>query len=208
MKTILHLTLAIFISIQLCSCKENAQKNTDVNTNDTVPQSITKEKKENTRKTAIVNIEADISGKKFSLTEYNPETSTDVVFLDGGLQFRIHDYQNKSVLVNIYSPEMFAKLPLTITRQSLALPPKEAATSKTQSRLEILIPSPQHFQGDNKILYEGSVTLEELSTTQILINFDGKGIAHGARKKTENLFPMKGRIKLENFSIYDARMKE
>ncbi|MBD0779281.1 hypothetical protein HPE56_15885 [Maribacter sp. ANRC-HE7] len=203
-----RLLIATVIILLLFSCKENARKNTDVNTNNTVPQSMNKEKKANTRKTAIVNVEADISGKKFSLTEYNPEASTDVVFLNGGLQFRIHDYQNKSVLVNLYSPEIFAKLPITITQQSLALPPKEAATSKTQSRIEILIPSPQHFQGDNKILYEGSVTLEELSTTKILINFDGKGIAHGARKKTENLFPMKGRIKLENFSIYDTRMKE
>lgn len=208
MKTILYTTYLLIILLSLFSCKEKAQKNIDLKTNNTVPQLISKQKKANTRKTASVSIEADVNGEKFRLTEYNPEVSTDVVFLDGGLQFRVNDYQKKSVLVNLYAPEMFAILPLTISPQSLALPPKEVATSKTQSRLQILIPSPQQLQGDNKVLYEGSVTIEELSETKILINFKGMGIALGARKITENLFPMKGQIKLENFSIYDARITE
>ena len=71
MKTTRNITLAIFISILLFSCKEAVKNSNSPVVEITVNQPATKKKKDNTRKIAKVNIKATVNGEDFSLTTYN-----------------------------------------------------------------------------------------------------------------------------------------
>ena len=162
----------------------------------------TKKNEENKPIVGLVKVQID--GKSFRMTDFDQELTTDVTYLDNGVQFRIEDINKQTVLVNMYAPGLLQKIPITIAQQSSALDPEEAFSVKTQSRLEINIPSESPVQGDVKVLYEGTVSLEELTNSKLVVTFMGKGFSLGSNKK--ELFPMQGEIVLENFNVYDARM--
>ncbi|WP_419211515.1 hypothetical protein ACNR9Q_12300 [Maribacter sp. X9] len=150
---------------------------------------------------ATVSINLD--GQALPWGVLDTKRSTDVTLLDNGLQFRLNDTDNRSVLVNLYAPDFFNQIPIRITQQTSALAPEDVYKVKTQSRLEVLVPSEYPVQGDAKVLYEGDVTLEQYSRSALTVTFQGKGLPLGASKT--QLFPMEGKIVLENFEIYDAR---
>ena len=75
MKTTRNITLAIFISILLFSCKEAVKNSNSPVVEITVNQPATKKKKDNTRKIAKVNIKATVNGEDFSLTTYKRFTA-------------------------------------------------------------------------------------------------------------------------------------
>lgn len=207
MKTKFSFIAVLLIGITF-SCKEEVKKSVSPVVKTTVPQTFAKKKKENTRKTAIVNIEAVINGENFSLTKYNSEKSTDVVYQNNALQFRITDFDGKSVLVNLQSPEMFNQKPITIRQQTAALAIKEVHGTKEQSKLAF------DFKSDDPAIpiiyemYDGELVVEEFSDTKIIITFNGRGFPYGINNKQNNLFPMQGKIVTENFSINDFRIKE
>jgi hypothetical protein len=208
MKTIYNITLVIGISILLFSCKEEVKKSVNPVVETTVPQTATKKKKENTRKVAIVNIEAVVNGENFSLTKYNTEKSTDVIYQNNAVQFRITDFDGQSVMVNLQSPEMFGKKPITIRQQTVALPIKEVHGTKVQSKLTFDFKSDEPAIPIIYEMYDGELIVEEFSDTKIVITFDGRGSLWGITNKEANLFPMQGKIITENFSINDFRMEE
>ncbi|NCO64429.1 MAG: hypothetical protein GW839_00020 [Flavobacteriales bacterium] len=205
MKTSFHITLIFMVSMTFFSCKSDIKTSSEETVKTTISETSKKEKNEKTRKTATINMEAVINGENFSLTDYDPVSSTDVVFLDNGIQFRINDVNKQGVLVNMYAPDLLKQIPITISQQTSALKPEEAYNIKTQSRLEIVIPSKSPVQGDTKVLLQGTVSLEALSENKLTVIFTGNGFALGSNKK--NLFPMQGKIVLENFNVYDGRMQ-
>ena len=198
----------MLIVSNLSSCKNDTKTNSETTVKTTIPETSKNKKKEDTRKTAIVNIEAVVNGKDFSLTKYNPEKSTDVVYLNNAVQFRISDFDGQSVLVNLQSPEMFKQKPITIRQQTVALPIKEVQGTKEQSRLTF------DYKSDNPAipiiyeLYDGELVVTEFSDTKIVITFNGRGSLWGSTNKKANLFPMQGKIVMKNFTINDFRMNE
>lgn len=194
------------VAIAFFSCKNDSKSSSEATVKKAIEILPEKKTNEKTRKTVTINMEAVINGENFSLTDYDPVSSTDVVFLDNGIQFRINDVNKQGVLVNMYAPDLLKQIPITISQQTSALKPEEAYNVKTQSRLEVVIPSKNPVQGDTKVLYQGAVLLEELSENKLTVTFTGKGFALGSNKKS--LFPMQGKIILENFNVYDYRMKD
>lgn len=190
------------MTLLMAACKNDTKTGTkhDVKTNDMT--TITKKDKEKKIVTGLV--EAQIDGKPFKMDNFDQELTTDVVFLDNGIQFRINDVNKQMILVNMYAPDLLEHIPIVISQQSSALKVGEAYKVKTQSRVEVEIPSGKYLQGDVKVLFQGTVALEELSKNKLTVTFAGKGFNKGSNMK--NLFPMQGKIILENFNVYDFRM--
>ncbi len=199
MKKIISFVLFIILIV---SCKNETKKNEnqDVKTS-VLPTPV---KKEQERKIITGMVEAQIDGQPFNMNTFDQKLTTDVTFLDNGIQFRINDVNKKSVLVNMYAPDLLKHIPITISQQTSALEIEEAYKVKTQSRLEVVIPSEQPMQGDSKVLYTGTVSLEELSENKLVVTFSGNGFSSGSTLKKE-LFPMEGKIVLDNFNVYDFR---
>jgi hypothetical protein len=197
----------MLLASNLFGCKSDIKTSSEETVKTTIPETSKKEKKENTRKTAIVQIDAVVNGENFSLTTYNPEKSTDVVYQNNAVQFRITDFDGQSVMVNLQSPEMFNKKPFTIRQQTAALPIKEVHGTKEQSKLSF------DFKSDNPAnpiiyeMYDGELAVEEFSDNKIIITFNGRGFLLGINNKEANLFPMQGKIITENFSVNDFRIE-
>tara|TARA_R110000868_G_C10793309_1_gene756504 strand:- start:407 stop:1036 length:630 start_codon:yes stop_codon:yes gene_type:complete len=208
MKTTRNITLAIFISILLFSCKEAVKNSNSPVVEITVNQPATKKKKDNTRKIAKVNIKATVNGEDFSLTTYNPEKSTDVIYQNNAVQFRITDFSGQSVLVNLQSPDMFSQKPFTIRQQTAALPIQEVHGTKEQSKLSFDFKSEDPAIPIIYEMYDGELVVEKFSDTKIVITFNGRGFRWGINNKEANLFPIDGSIVIENFSINDFRITE
>jgi hypothetical protein len=206
MKKKITYIVTIILITSFFSCKQNTKKDIDSSVKTSLPEATKSKKKENTRKIAIVNIEAVVNGENFSLTKYNPEKSTDVVYQNNAAQFRITDFDGQSVMVNLQSPEMFSNKPLTISQQTVALPIKEVHNTKEQSKLTF------DFKNDDPArpiiyeLYDGELIVEEFSDTKIIITFNGRGSKWGINNKKANLFPMQGKIVSEHFTINDFRI--
>jgi hypothetical protein len=152
-------------------------------------------------------VETIIGDAKLLITEFNTKNSTSVVFLKDGLQFKILDNNNKSVLVNMYGPGLLDKTPFTIYNIIESLPVEEVYKSKTKSKLEILLPGKKASMKDLKKLYKGSMTLLEVSDQKIVVTFKGTGVNGDTEVniRDENQFPMDGVIEINNFDIYDMR---
>ena len=205
MKNVYSLSSFVFTLLFTSSffnCKNETKENVKQETSTAVLSTVPTKNKESKEVTGLV--EAQIDGKSFKTSELDQKLTTDVTLLDNGIQFRINDVNKQSVLVNMYAPDLLKQVPITISQQSSALSPEDTFNVKTQSRLEINIPSEQPVQGDVKVLYEGTVTLAELSESKLVVTFSGKGFPNGSNKKS--LFPMEGKIVLENFNVYDGRM--
>jgi hypothetical protein len=192
----------------LFSCKNETKTSSETAVKTTIPEMSKKKRKEDARKTAIVNIEAVVNGENFSLTKYNTEKSTDVVYQNNAVQFRITDFDGQSVMVNLQSPEMFGNKPITIRQQTVALPIKEVHGTKTQSKLTFEFKSNDPAIPIIYEMYDGELVVEEFSETKIVITFDGRGSRWGIDDNERNLFPMKGKIITENFSVNDFRIQE
>lgn len=208
MKTTRNITLAIGIGLLLFSCKEAVKNSNNPVVETTVNQPATKKKKDNTRKIAKVNIKATVNGQDFNLTEYNPEKSTDVIYQNNAVQFRITDFSGQSVQVNLQSPDMFSQKPFTIRQQTAALPIQEVHGTKEQSKLSFDFKSEDPAVPIIYEMYDGELVVEKFSDTKIVITFNGSGFPYGANNKEAKLFPMHGRIVTENFSINDFRINE
>ncbi|MGB5460586.1 MAG: hypothetical protein WBM91_15225 [Eudoraea sp.] len=152
-------------------------------------------------------VEAVIGDTQLLITEFNTKNSTSVVFLEDGLQFKILDNSNRSVLVNMYAPKLLDKIPFTINRIIESLSTEEASNSKTKGKLEILLPGKKVSMKDIKMLYKGSMTLIEVSDHKIVVAFKGSGVNSDTEvsSRDENQFPMEGVIEINNFELYDMR---
>ncbi|MGB5205603.1 hypothetical protein [Eudoraea sp.] len=152
-------------------------------------------------------VEAVIGDTQFLITEFNAKNSTSVVFLKDGLQFKILDNNNRSVLVNMYAPGLLDKFPFTINSIIESLSTEEASNSKTKGKLEILLPKKKASMQDIKMLYKGSITLKEASDHKIVVFFKGSGVNGDTEvnKRDEEQFPMEGVIEINNFEIYDMQ---
>jgi hypothetical protein len=208
MKTISIITTLILLTLTLFSCKNDTKTSSETTVKTTIAETSKKKKYEDTRKTAVVSIEAAVNGENFSLSTYNTEKSTDVVYQNNAVQFRITDFDGQSVMVNLQSPDMFKQKPLTIRQQTAALPIKEVHGTKEQSRLSFDFKSDDPSIAKTYEMYDGELVVEEFSDTKIVITFDGRGSRFGINNKEGNLFPMQGKIVTENFSINDFRMEE
>lgn len=199
-----NLIFSTLLAVVLVSCKNEAQNvsNEETGAGEISHGSRSKESSDE-RKTIKGKVEVQFDGQTASFTDFDQNISTDVVYLDNGIQFRINSLNNQSVLVNLYSPDFFKKIPITISQQSYALPLKESFNVKTQSRLEVTIPSIPENKRDYKVLYEGTVTLNELSENRLVVTFSGTGLPIGDSKT--DFFPLEGKIVLESFNVYDMR---
>ena len=152
-------------------------------------------------------VKAVIGETQLLITEFNPKNSTSVVFLKDGLQFKILDNNNRSVLVNMYAPGLLDRTPFTINRIIESLSAEDASKSNTKGKLEILLPGKKASMEDIKMLYKGSMTLTEASDQKIVVAFKGSGVNGDTEvsKRDENQFPMEGIIEINNFEIYDLR---
>jgi len=152
-------------------------------------------------------VEAVIGDTQLLITEFNAKNSTSVVFLKDGLQFKILDNNNRSVLVNLYAPGLLDRAPFTINRIIESLSAEEVGKSKTKGKLEILLPGKKASMEDIKMLYKGSMTLTEATDQKIVVAFKGSGVNGDTEvsKRDENQFPMEGVIEINNFEIYDMR---
>ena len=152
-------------------------------------------------------VEAVIGDTQLLITEFNAKNSTSVVFLKDGLQFKILDNNNRSVLVNLYAPGLLDRAPFTINRIIESLSAEEVGKSKTKGKLEILLPGKKASMEDIKMLYKGSMTLTEATDQKIVVAFKGSGVNGDTEvsKRDENQFPMEGVIEINNFEINDMR---
>lgn len=207
MKTKITSIIILLLLFNLVSCKSETKTTNETAVKTAAPETSKKKRNETTRKTANVSIEAVINGENFSLATYNPERSTDVVYMENAVQFRITDFDGQSVMVNMLSPKIFKQIPLTITQQTAALPIKEVNGTKEQSKLSFDFKSDDPGTAKTYEMYDGELILEEFSDTKIVITFNGIGFRYGINNKEGNLFPMQGKIVTENFSINDFRME-
>lgn len=200
-KNFLFSTLLCFV---LVSCKNDAQNSSNEATDANHVSRASKNKKQSEERKVISGIvEVQYDGQTANFTDFDQNMSTDVVYLDNGIQFRINTTNNQSVLVNMYAPDFFKKIPITISQQTYALPPGESGDVKSQSRLEVIIPTVPENKRDFKVLYKGTVTLNELSENRLVVTFSGTGLPIADSK--DDFFPFEGKIVLESFNIYDFR---
>lgn len=199
-----RLLMVVFLTVSLYGCKNELRNpaNTEVSDNDR-SYSSKKIKSSDERKVPTGTVNVQFDGESASFTDFDPNMTTDVTFLDNGIQFVITSMKKEAVLVNMYAPEFFKKIPITISQQSYAIPVGESFEVKTQSRLEVTIPNNPVHKRDTKVLYEGTVTLSELSENRLVLTFSGTGLPI-ADSKTD-FFPLSGKIVLENFNVYDFR---
>ena len=199
LRNLLVLTLLTFV---VFNCKNESKSNaTDDQDKELVSSKRTNKSEERKTPTGIVTVQFD--GETVEFTDFDPTITTDVVFLPNGIQFRINSLTQKIVLVNMYSPNLLDKIPISISQQSYALPAGESLEVETQSRLEVTIPSVPEKPRDYMVLYEGVVTLSELSENKLVVTFSGTGLPIADSKM--DLFPLEGKIVLENFNVYDMR---
>ena len=198
-KTLLFSTLMFFA---LVSCKNDAQNTPN---EEAFRESYSSKRENTSAKRKIIKgiVEVQFDGQTVTFTDFDQNKSTDVVYLNNGIQFRINSTNNQSVLVNMYSPDFFKKIPITISQQTYALSAKEYDQVKTQSKLEVIIPTIPEKKRDFKVLYEGTVTLNELSENRLVVTFSGTGLPLGDSK--EDFFPFQGKIVLDSFNVYDFR---
>ncbi|MDD3720990.1 MAG: hypothetical protein PHW92_00685 [Lutibacter sp.] len=199
-----NLIVLIVMTFALINCKNEAQNSSNKDDdNNEVSTSSKSNNKSDQRKvpTGIVKVQFD--GETVEFTDFDPNMTTDVTYLDNGIQFRINSKNDQSVLVNMYSPKLLKKIPITISQQTYALQGEEGFKVETQSRLEVFIPSNPPNKRDSKVLYEGTVTLSELSENKLVVTFSGTGLPIGDSKT--DFFPLEGKIVLENFNVYDFR---
>lgn len=199
-KTTLYLAGLVFLAIIGCKDKTIPKKDSHTEQHPYPTKERAVPKEPTAEVTLMINNEA------LSWGALDPQKTSPVTLMDNGLLFRLNDIHGHMVLLNLYAPDFFTKVPLTITQQTAALAPKEVNTVTTQSRLEVVVPSERPVQGDTKVLYEGSVTVEEFSPSKLKVHFQGKGFALGGTKT--RLFPMEGTLVLEAFESYDARHHE
>ncbi len=193
--------------LHLVSCKSDTKTDAEPTIVTNAMESPKKKTKESKRKTADVKVEAVVNGENFSLITYNTEKSTDVVFMEHVVTFRITDFDGQSVMVNLRSPNMFGQKPLTIKQQTSALDIKEVHGTKEQSKLSFDFKSDDPSIAKTYEMYDGEMVVEEFSDTKIVISFNGRGFPFGTNNKEGKLFPMQGKIVTENFSINDFRME-
>lgn len=203
--------LIILLSILFISCNENKTEIKKSNENEISKTTVKKEKKEKKgKKLAKVTVDAIIKGENFTLNAIDFKKSGEVVYLNDGLQFKFVDVNDQLVLVNIFSPEIHKTTPITFSQQISALSVKEqASTRMKRSRLEIVIPTERKLESDSKIFYDGNVVLEEFTDDKIVVSFKGKGFTRNLNPSSssfeDKLFPMEGKIIVENFKTYDGR---
>lgn len=208
MKTNAMAIKILMLSALLCfasvGCKNDTSDSPSAEANARRASSSSKSKKQAVKRKiikGIVEVQFDVQTVSFS--DFDQNVSTDVVYLNNGIQFRINSVDNQSVLVNMYTPDFFEKIPVTISQQTSALSIEESYKVKTQSRLEVVIPTIPENKRDYKVLYDGTVTLNELSENRLVVTFSGRGSPFYDTKG--DFFPMEGKIVLENFNVYDIR---
>lgn len=202
-----NLIILILMLIALVNCKNENKNSTNQEADGDEETFSSKSNNDSEERTSIKGmVEVIFDGETVKFTEFDQTISTDVTFLDNGIQFRLNSPDQKSILMNMYSPDFFnKKLPITISQQSHAIPLEDYEKVKTQSRLEAYIPSNPIDKRDQKILYEGTVTLNELSEDRLVVTFSGTGVP--LADSIDNFFPFEGKIVLESYNVYDFRQK-
>lgn len=91
----------------------------------------------------------------------------------------------------------------------LNTPEEQITTKQKRSRVHIRIPGDPQKEGDAKLLYKGTVVLEKFTNDMIVVSFNGTGFPKDIDPKSprykDKLFPMEGKIIIEDYNIYDNR---
>ena len=208
MKTIcIRKLILICLFIALISCGND---NSNINIKDkNVKESVSarSEKNEKTNANTSVFVEAIIDGEKIIFDDYDPKYKSVVVLFNESIQLKFTDINNKTVLVHLYDSKLYDSSPITFSQQIASLPREEQVLVKVKaSKLSIS----NTLNDEGKIvsiseLIDGNLILKEFTETKIVITFKGNGFLVGANNAKDKLFPMEGKIIIENYSIYDAR---
>ncbi len=198
--------LTMLLIVFFISCNQNNKETKNSIDNETSKTFEKKEKKKKSiTKKMIVSVDAIIDSEKFVFGEISPDSNKDVVFTEDGLLFVLRDINNKSFLVNLYSPEIFKTTPITFTQQGNISIKEQLTSTKKRSRIVFIIPGNPQKQGDKKLFYRGSIILEKFTDEKIVVSFKGEGYQYGEDPEKDKLFVMEGKIIIEDYNFIDTR---
>lgn len=204
--------LILFAMIVILSGCGNDKSDTKTSTNNEIETSILKtqvvkeKKKDKTKKNTGVTIDATIEGNEVVFDKVNPKYNNLVVFFNDFIQLKYTDMNGKIVLVHLYDSEIYNKTPNNFEKQVTTLSRSEQANVKVKSsKLSFTLPGTKPGSLNIKELYNGEVILKEFTEERIVILFEGQGFSVGVNKGKSKLFPMKGKIVIENYNTYDSR---
>jgi len=206
--------LILFAMIAILPGCGNDKSDTKTSTNNKIETSISKtqvvkkkkKNKDKTKKNTIVTIDATIEGNEIVFDKVNPKYNNLVVLFNDFIQLKYTDMNGMIVLVHLYDSEIYNKTPNNFEKQVATLSRKEQANVKVKSsKLSFTIPGTKPGSLHIKELYNGEVILKEFTEEGIVIIFEGQGFPVGVNQGKSKLFPMQGKIVIENYNIYDAR---
>ena len=204
-KKLILITLVAFL--QSCG---NDKSNTKINTNIvkeiSTPSNWDIKKKDKIKKNTLVTIDATIEGKEIVFDQVNPKYSNLVVLFNDFIQLKYTDMNGIIILVHLYDSEIYNKNPNKFEKQVATLSRSEQANVKVKSsKLSFTIPDTKPGAINIKELFNGEVILKEFTEERILILFEGQGFPVGVNQGKSKLFPMTGKIVIENYNTYDSR---
>ncbi len=204
--------LILFAMILILSGCGNDKSDTKTSTNNEIETSILKtqvvkeKKKDKTKKNTGVTIDATIEGGKIVFDQVNPKYSNLVVLFNDFIQLKYTNMNGIIVLVHLYDSEIYNKTPNNFEKQVTTLSRSEQANVKVKSsKLSFTLPGTKPGSLNIKELYNGEVILKEFTEERIVILFEGEGFPVGVNNGKSKLFPMKGKIVIENYNTYDSR---
>jgi len=205
LKSLLIIILTFFIIS--CSQSKTESKNENNNENKVLKTPAKKkQKKDKTKKNTIVTIDATIEGNEVVFDQINPKYSNLVVLFNDLIQLKYTDIKNQVVLVHLHDVNLYKSTPIIFTQQIAALPPKEQVLVKVKgSKLSFSITNNEGEIVGMPELYQGEVILKEFTEERIVILFEGEGFPVGVNNGKSKLFPMQGKIVIENYNTYDSR---
>ena len=200
----------LIILLTVAACKNETVKNKPMPINklktSTFKEASTTKKEKMVKKNTIVLVDANIDGKEIVFDKVNPKYSNLVVLFNDFIQLKYTDMNGKIVLVHLYDSEIYNKTPNSFEKQVATLSRSEQANVKVKSsKLSFTIPGTKPGSLHIKELYNGEVILKEFTEERIIILFEGQGFPVGVNQGKSKLFPMKGKIIIENYNTYDSR---
>lgn len=200
----------LIILLTVAACKNETVKNKPMPINklktSTIKEASTTKKEKMDKKNTIVLVDANIDGKEIVFDKVNPKYSNLVVLFNDFIQLKYTDMNGKIVLVHLYDSEIYNKTPNSFEKQVATLSRSEQANVKVKSsKLSFTIPGTKPGSLHIKELYNGEVILKEFTDERMVIIFEGQGFPVGVNQGKSKLFPMKGKIVIENYNTYDSR---
>ena len=204
--------LTLFTVIVILSGCGNDKSDIKTSTNNEIETSISKtqvvkkKKKDKPKKNTEVTIDVIIEENEIIFDQVNPKYNNLVVLFNDFIQLKYTDINGIIILVHLYDSEVYNKTPNNFEKQVSTLSRSEQANVKVKSsKLSFTIPGTKPESLHIKELYNGEVILKEFTEERIIILFEGEGFPVGVNQGKSKLFPMKGKIVIENYNTYDSR---